>query len=346
MNNNTPNTTEDVLRRILAALEAGPGQEAAKSTPTVAEAILAFCQDLAARGRSVRTVQSYEQRLGDFAAHYGDVPVHLITPAMAHQYLEDLRRQRTRYREHPTKPTTKGGLSRATISGRVQSIRTFFRWCRRQGHIDESPASTVRRPVYSASAESKAMDPEDLRAMLSVARQQARDGRPRDLAILLFLVDTGARAGEVIGLQLEDLDLVGLSAVVEGKTGYGVVDFTEPTAQALSAWLEERPAVDNQNVFVALGSGNYGGPMTPAGLYQVLRRLAKKAGVEGRCNPHSIRHLVGQRFTDLGNLELARIKLRHTDITVTARHYANQDRARLKKATEKLSLVNGESDHA
>lgn len=174
--------------------------------------------------------------------------------------------------------------------------------------------------------------------MVAAAREKARSGQGRDLAMLLFTVDTGARAGEVASLRRENLNLKRYEALVDGKTGPRVVDFTHRTAQALSDWLSQHPTPQSDFVFVGLHAPNQGEPIGPGTLYQVFRRLAKSAGVTGRFNPHSIRHRVGQVWADNTNLELVRQKLGHRDISTTA-VYANQDRERVKRFTEKVRIL-------
>jgi len=141
----------------------------------------------------------------------------------------------------------------------------------------------------------------------------------------------------VATLTLASLDLEKMEARVSGKTRVRVVDFGRRTAAALRAWLDVRPEVDHDRVFVSMVTGE---PLGVGGIYQVFKRLARAAGVKGRFNPHALRHLVGQHFTDETNLELARQKLGHTDIRTTALFYAHQDRERLKRASERWSLVN------
>jgi len=177
---------------------------------------------------------------------------------------------------------------------------------------------------------------EDLARLVAVAEKRAEAGKPRDLALLLFLVETGCRAGEAASLRISWLRLETGDGIVEGKTGERAVDFTGVTVAALRAWLAVRPAVDDDCVWV----GQRGGCLSARGIYEVLRRLGREAGVEGRFNPHAIRHLVGQSWSDRVNLELVRQKLGHQDIHTTAMFYSNQDRERVKAATQKLSLVN------
>jgi integrase len=86
--------------------------------------------------------------------------------------------------------------------------------------------------------------------------------------------------------------------------------------------------------------------MKSEGIHRVFKRLGEAAGVKGRYNPHALRHLVGQRFTDEGNLELARQKLNHSSIHVTAMFYAHQDRERVQKATVRFSPLRLEGEES
>ena len=182
---------------------------------------------------------------------------------------------------------------------------------------------------------------EDLQCILEEAERRAADGQPRDLALVAFVADTGCRRGEAASLRIVNLDLENGEALVDGKTDERLVDFGDRTAKALRAWLDVRPEVDHDYVFVSFSNGpSNDDPLGVGGIYQVFKRLARAAGVTGRFNPHAVRHLVGQQFTDKSNLELARQKLGHRDIATTADFYANQDRERVKRASQRLSLVN------
>lgn len=186
----------------------------------------------------------------------------------------------------------------------------------------------------------------DLLAIEQVAETRANVGRPRDLAMVRFFAETGCRVGEVVKLQVSYVDLANLEAyITDGKTGEDPVDFGEQTAVAMRAWLDVRPQVEHDFVFVNLGHdpARYGQPLTESGAYQVLKRLARFAGAKGPHNPHSIRHLLGKHYTEKGNLALAQNKLRHTNISTTVESYAHQGREEVKDATSRLSLL---LDHA
>lgn len=304
-----------------------------------------FLVSLEANGRAGRTIGSYRQRLKgfrEFLEARGVVDLGAIGPADVDAWAVSLRRQDQLYSDHPRRQQEAGGLSPATIAGRIQAVKAFLAWCVERGYLERSPASHLKRPRLNPSARSKVMEIEDLHRMEHEAGERAEAGRPRALALLRFMIETGCRVGEVADLRISNLDLVAGEAIVAGKTGEGIVDFGPGTVEALQCWLAVRPRCDHDYVFVSLSNdpARRGNPLTTGGIYQLLRRLAQAAGVKGRFNPHSIRHLVGRHFTNGANLELARRKLRHADIRTTADFYAHQDRERLKRATRDLSLLN------
>jgi integrase/recombinase XerC len=313
-----------------------------------AEAVANFLMSLEADGRSLKTLETYQWRLGQFLQFLEARKVRELEGIRAEEvdaWAVAMRRQGERYADHPWRPAEGGGLSEATIAGRIQAVKAWLRWCVERGYLERSPARHLRRPklqhAISGGRRSKAMKAQDLAKMEEIAELKARLGHPRDLALLCFLADTGCRVGELCALRIQDLDLERCEAAVDGKTGPGVVDYGERAAQALQKWLDWRPDLEHDFVFVSLSNDperRYQ-PLSEVGVYQMLKRLALLAGVRGAFNPHSIRHLVGQHFTDEGNLELARQKLRHSAISTTADFYAHQDRERLKKATERLSLL-------
>lgn len=304
----------------------------------IEDAFDSYCLSLEAQGRSQRTIQSYQGRLSAFIDEHRNKKIREITNADIDRWLVGLRRQKVRWGTHPGRPTSDGGLSIATISTSLQTMKSFFRWCVNRGYLERSPAAHLKRIPYSHAIEdNKVMNADDLSALLRAARETS--DALRDFALLLFFADTGVRAGEGASLQVGNLDLLNCEAVVAGKTGRRRVFFTEQTRNALQNWLGKRPACDHDFVWVGTYRNHCGKPLSGTGVYQVFKRLARRAGIEGRFNPQAIRHLVGQSFVDRENLVIAQKKLGHRDVTTTAKFYAHQDRERIKAATNRSSLL-------
>jgi site-specific recombinase XerD len=295
---------------------------------TVQQTIELFINYLEGNGRSPETVATYRRRLARFFATSQVNPAILlatITPETLDQWGGLIRG---------------GNLAKATQLGYIQTIKTILAFAHRRGYIAQNPAQELERPRldHNAAASGRVMASADLRAILAGLENS---GNLRDLAIIMFMADTGARRGEVSRLKSDDLILPDCDAWVDGKTGRQMVDYTTTTREILILWLEQRPQVAHPYLFTGLGSptSEPGDPLLPGAINLIMKRAARAAGIRGPHNPHSIRHLVGQTFTDHVNLELVRQKLRHSNIHTTAAFYAHQDRERVKAATTLYSPI-------
>lgn len=261
-----------------------------------------------------RTRQWYKTQLTPMIEFLGNPEVDSIT---AH----DLRRWRIhllnkKEREYGgRRPTKPGKLSIATVRGYVRALRRFFRWAYEERDIplEHNPSSRINLPPRD-KIPPKAISAGDLLMLLKEA-----ESNPRDLAIVAFLADTGCRVSGLVALNKSDLYLDEYKAEVRekgGKTRW--VYFSQGVYVALVKYLAEHPRPDDPAVFVGPQ-----GRLTSSGIYQVLMRLAKRAGVQGRFNPHSFRHAFAREaLQNGGNLGVVSELLGHESVEVTARYYA------------------------
>jgi site-specific recombinase XerC len=274
-----------------------------------------FLVYLSANSRSNRTIEVYKQRL-KVLGELGEVEA--ITARQVDELIARLRAS---------------GIARATLAGYIQAIKTLFSWGVKRNYLQSNPAKGLYKPRLSYRVDSKAIDQGDLDQMIEYARENKLN---LEYTLLVFLADTGCRAGELRNLNLSDINLTKLEALARGKTGERYLDFTDVTGEALRAWLEVRPDTDHDALFTIRH-----GRISHKRLYILLRAIARELGIR-RFNPHSIRHRVGQGWIDAGaNLELVRQKLGHKNISTTAMIYGNQDRQRIKAASRRYSLVKG-----
>ena len=175
--------------------------------------------------------------------------------------------------------------------------------------------------------EPKAMTLDDLMLMLATCDDSLL-GR-RNQAILFFFADTGCRAGGLIGLTDERLHLDARRAIViEKGNKTRPVYLTQPTVMAVQLWLEVRPT-QAVTVFCSLQPHYYGHALTIEGLYAIMHRMAVLAGVQGKYNPHSLRHMFAMLNLENGNdlLTVSQL-LGHTDISTTTRYLLFTDKQR------------------
>jgi len=191
-----------------------------------------------------------------------------------------------------------------TLHGILRAWRRLFRWAIQVGLTERYPM-TLPFPRLPDEPP-KGISDEDLRRMLAEARK-----KPRDYALVLFLADTGVRRSGLLSLTWDDVLLDIRRALVREKGKVRMVFFGEETERALRRWREEAPP-DEPRVF----------PLTENGLYDLLRRLAQRAGVEGPYNPHAFRHALARRLLmNGGNLAQVSQILGHSTVEVTVRFY-------------------------
>jgi site-specific recombinase XerD len=142
----------------------------------------------------------------------------------------------------------------------------------------------------------------------------------------------------VLTLRPQNLFLDQGRAIVHEKGDkHRAVPFTRYTADLLAKWLAVRPP-EAEYVFCSTGGVFAGEAMTVYTLNQILKRLAKKAGVKGRCNPHSFRHAFARQYLlnggDLGTLSAL---MGHASVDTTVRNYARFADAELAALQERFS---------
>lgn len=310
----------------------------------IERAVQEFLLAREAEGLSPETIKTYASILRQLADRLRGRHVDVITSSEIRQYLAELRAQVTRYKGSPQRPETPGPLSVETLRSRIRQLKVFFNWC--ETEYDLAPVSNPMHKIKlprSQVREPKAIDLDDLRKMLDATAGDDPQSR-RDRALILFLADTGARAGGVCSLTPDRLHLDRGIAIVFEKDGRArAVPFTRFTAAALSAWLAVRPSTA-QTVFCSLGpapSAKYhAGILTPNGLYQVLKRIAKRAGIAGRFNPHSFRHGFAREYLKNGsNLPAVAKILGHRNPTTTMNFYSIFDIGELAEFHERYSPV-------
>ncbi len=190
------------------------------------------------------------------------------------------------------------GAQPATARARQLGVRRFAAWLVEEGELDADPFLGVKPPKLDTKVTEPLTD-HQLKAMLKAC--QGRDLRERrDEALIRFMVETGTRAGEVVALQVPDVDLAAGTAVVRrGKGGKGrVVPFGAQTAQAIDRYLRVRRTHRLAST-PALWLGDRGKDFTYDGLHKSLKMRAAMAGIDG-FHPHLLRHTAAHRWLAAG----------------------------------------------
>jgi integrase/recombinase XerD len=262
------------------------------------------------RGLSRNTLEAYRtdlQQFGEFLERQHLDPLEAKTPDLW-EFVSEL----------ATGTPERPAVAPATLQRKIACLRSFYRHLRREQIIEHDPASELRAPRSRARLP-KVLSRDEVARLL----EQPRGTSPaalRDRALLETMYACGLRASEAIGLELSELDLEAGILRARGKgSKERIVPIGGKAIEALRAYLEQgRPRVvgirPEPRVFVNLR----GGGLSRQGLYKIVRRHARSAGLEHRMSPHTLRHTFATHLLSGGcDLRSLQEMLGHADIGTT-----------------------------
>ncbi len=220
--------------------------------------------------------------------------------------------------------------SPATLGRRLAAVRAFFRFLVREGARRADPTLGIPAPRAPRPLP-RPLAVDDCAALLDA--QKVSDGEPelgalRDQAMLELLYGAGLRVGELVALDVRDVDLVSREVRVWGKGAKErVVPLPEATQLALRAYLDRRrePGVLAQPLFASLRVPRGAKPqrLDARAVRRQLRRRASAAGLADRVHPHRLRHSYATHLLDMGaDLRAIQELLGHASLSTTQRYTA------------------------
>lgn len=194
------------------------------------------------------------------------------------------------------------GAEPATARSRQLAVRRFSAWCAEEGETDADLLLGSKPPKLDTKVITPLAEDQIKALIAACSGPELRDRR--DEAMVRLMVETGARAGEVVAIEMPDLDLrAGVAIVRRGKGGKGrSVPFGPQTTRALDRYVRARRSHRLADTD-ALWLGDRGKAFSYYGLHAALRARAEQAGITG-FHPHRLRHTAAHRWLAHGGSEL------------------------------------------
>jgi integrase/recombinase XerC len=225
------------------------------------------------------------------------------------------------------------GLKRSSIERRIASLRSFFNFLFNKGHIQKNPAIKIGYPKKESRLP-KFLHLNQVEAVLDFELKSFIDFRDR--AILETFYSTGARVSELCSADVSDVDFSSNRLKVLGKGAEErIVFLTDGTSVVLHRYLAERRK-KFRSVSDPLFVNNRGGRITERGMYDIVVKRARAAGMLYRVSPHTLRHSFATELMNQGaDIRAVQEMLGHKHISTT-QIYTHTTKERLRKVFEKF----------
>ena len=258
------------------------------------------------RNFSVHTVREYEADLKQFLAFLESEGVQSLADV---EYI------------HARLYVTKlydNNMARTSISRKISSIRSFFRYLNREVELDDAPFLSLYHPKKEGRLPNFFYE-EELQ-QLFVASSGDDDKSIRNMAILELLYATGIRVSECVSIELDQIDFSYSILRVMGKgRKERIVPFGQYAHDALLKYMKEvRPKLMKNKVHQRLFVNMRGGELTARGVRHILNEMMEEASLHSKIYPHMLRHTFATHLLNNGaDLRTVQELLGHAHLSST-----------------------------
>ncbi len=226
--------------------------------------------------------------------------------------------------------------ARSTVARRLACLRSFFRYCNREGICDKNPAKPLRTPRAGRKLP-HFLTTDEVGRLLLAPPANKHDGL-RDRAILETMYSAGLRVAELVGLNLHDWDRgAGVLRVLGKGRRERIAPVGSFATRAIDYWLEVRkpdpnaPQEDQGAIFL----NRFGRRLTTRSIGRMLEKHISTAGLASQTSPHTLRHSFATHLLDGGaDLRSVQELLGHKSLTTT-QIYTHVSTKRLRETYEK-----------
>jgi site-specific recombinase XerD len=267
-----------------------------------------FCQEsLLVRNNSPASIRWYQYSLNGYLKYWkGKI-----------RSVEDVSTENLR--EYLYSKRISGAWTPDTFLNQYKGIKLFLKWCVRQGYIQNNPIESIEKPKLSRKLPKRITEDEAMKVIEYSFNMKTsyRFERYRNRAIFAVMIYAGLRAGEVLNLKLNEVDMKNrIINVVQGKGGKDrIVPMSPKLHRYLNEYLKDRDRLKKESVFFFV-SLRGGGQYTYRSLTRVITRLKTLTGIN--FSSHRLRHTFATLMLE-GGCDLFSLQkiLGHSDIKTT-----------------------------
>jgi integrase/recombinase XerD len=225
----------------------------------------------------------------------------------------------------------KEGAKPRSTARQLSSFRRFYRFILREGMITEDPTARIDMPKIGRSLP-RSLTESEVESLLAAPDTHDPLGH-RDRTMLEVLYATGLRVTELINLRNSEINLTQGVLRVRGK---GERERLIPLGDESQNWLRDFLAGPRVEILLErhtdyLFPTRRGDRMTRQAFWHIIKRYAKKAEIEGKLSPHTLRHAFATHLLNNGaDLRVVQMLLGHSDLSTT-QIYTHVARARMKE---------------
>jgi len=211
------------------------------------------------------------------------------------------------------------GMSKKSVARKLASLRAFFYFLNKSERVNGNPALTLVSPKTEKVLPEFLREEEIIGALKSIVQDDNSIQQIRDKAILELFYGTGMRLSELVGLNLEAMDLGAGIVRVLGKGGKErILPIGKTTTKSLKGYLTRRsefhPTQGNRAIFL----NQRGNRLSPRGVQLIVKKALMRVSEKNKLSPHILRHTFATHLLDRGaDLEAVRELLGHTSLSTT-----------------------------
>ena len=272
---------------------------------------------------SPHTILNYTHDLKEFFAFLGEGALEKVDIIALRRYLAELKKR---------------SLAKTTLSRKLATLRSFFRFLTKEGHLKKNPIASMRSPKPDRKLPVY-LEEGDMARLLDFPVENSIDAR--DKAVLETLYSTGTRVSEIAGLDVDDVDFLGGSIKVTGKgRKQRLCPIGDRAMRAIRDYLDYRKGeglagASAKALFLNHSGNKKGSRLTDRSMRRLLDRRFGQAALKGKISPHSLRHSFATHLLNRGaDLRSVQELLGHQNISTTA-IYTHVTSERLKSVYEK-----------